>query len=479
MTAAPRRRGPFKVLKRLFGDASAMTTDGAAPSFAPAPATLAGAPTGPLPRGLTGWLARVADRASNGCDRRDMAFAPDVEAVLTEAWPPLVDLHSDTLLWGVDPWERRSSGHMDLPRLFDARVGLQVFGGPTWTPLPMKNREQALCVSCESIDQSDALFPSEWLDRLRRNKGVERRRRAFKLAHRFHEMLRADHGGRLRPVYRAEDLDGLRPLGATGARPGALGVMLSLEGVHWIEPQDSAEAVRAEIASLRAAGYRMIAPTHRFANGLGGSSEDCNGRRGLTPAGRRMLAACFELGVAVDLAHASPALIREAAGLALNFHGGVRPLIVSHAGIRGSCRAARNLRDADIRAVASTGGLIGVGMWMEAIGFDASAPYEMKAAAIVDAFEAALTALQHEEFVEEMQDRYGRYDPYEHLAFGSDFDGATLTPFDVTGLSWLLAALMARRRLGGESLLPLEKAPLVAGGNALRVLGTALTPAEA
>ncbi len=440
----------------------------------PAAAPLLGdAPIGPLPRGLYGWVARVADRASNGADRRDLPFAPALERLVDADWPPIVDLHSDTLLWGVDPWARRSSGHMDLPRLFDARVGLQVFGGPTWTPLPMKNSEQALCVSCESVDQSDALFPIQVLDRLRRGKAALRRRRAYKLAARFNEMILEDKAARLRPIFRAEDLDGLRRPADAASRE-KLGVMLSLEGAHWIEPDDPAELIRAEIASLRAAGFRMIAPTHRFANGLGGSSEDCRGRMGLTQAGRRALAACFDLGVAVDMAHASPAMIREAAGLALTAEGGPRPLIVSHAGIRAAHRAHRNLRDADIRAVASTGGVIGVGMWREAIGFLETDPYEAKVGRIVDAFAAAIAALEHEEFAEEMVDRYGRYDPFEHLALGSDFDGATRTPFDVTGLSWLLVALADRRRPDGAPLVPLDKLPLVAGANALRALRAAL-----
>ena len=79
------------------------------------------------------------------------------------------------------------------------------------------------------------------------------------------------------------------------------------------------------------------------------------------------------------------------------------------------------------------------------------------------------------EFEEEMIDRYGRYDPYEHIALGSDFDGATHTPFDVTGLSWLLAELLTRLRANGAPLVPLDKLPLIAGGNAIRVLKASLS----
>ncbi|MBX2853439.1 MAG: membrane dipeptidase [Rhodobacteraceae bacterium] len=427
---------------------------------------------GPLPSGLGGWLARVADRASNHADRRDLPFHPALEAMLPDG-ALLADLHADTLLWGVDPWRRRESGHTDLPRLFDARVGLQVFGGPTWTPLPMKNSEQALCVSCESIDQSNALFPSELIDRARRSRGVMRRRRAYRLAERFQDMLQADATGRLRPIYTPNDLNGLRTTAMT-PESAPLGVMLSLEGLHWVEPDASLRAIEAEINLLKAAGYRMIAPTHRFSNGLGGSSEDCHGRKGLTDAGRNALTLCFNAGIAVDLAHAAPAMIRDAAGVALNQPGGPRPLIVSHAGVRAAHRQARNLRDADIRLVASTGGVIGVGVWWEAIGFELKDSFEIKIDRIVDAFASALAALRHPDFAEEMVDRYGHYDPYEHLAIGSDFDGAVSTPFDVSGLSWLLAALAARLEKDGAPLFPADKLRLLAGENSRRTLKRAM-----
>ncbi|MEM9726364.1 MAG: membrane dipeptidase [Pseudomonadota bacterium] len=439
-------------------------------------------PVGPLPQGLSGWLARIADRASNKADRRDLPFHPELQAAWADAPPTLLaDLHSDTLLWGVDPWRARSGGHMDLPRLFEARVGLQVFGGPTWTPLPMSNSEQALCVSCESIDQTNALFPSDWIDRVRRSKAVLRRRRAHRLAERFHMMRQADLEGRLRAIFNAADLDGLRVANAAGdPGPAApLGVMLSLEGLHWIEPDDPDALVEAEVRDLRAAGYRMIAPTHRFSNGLSGASEDCEGRMGLSRAGRTMIRACFDECVAVDLAHASPAAIREAAGLALTHPSGARPLVVSHAGIRGAHPVPRNLRAADVRAVASTGGVIGVGMWREAVGFAEDDPFETKIKRIVDAFAAARDALTDPDFAEEMIDRYGSYDPADHLALGSDFDGATNTPFDVSGLSWLLAALARRQTAAGAPMFPPAALRKIAGENIRRALRGALADPSA
>ncbi|MEO0720110.1 MAG: hypothetical protein AAFZ06_14700, partial [Pseudomonadota bacterium] len=61
-----------------------------------------------------------------------------------------------------------------------------------------------------------------------------------------------------------------------------------------------------------------------------------------------------------------------------------------------------------------------------------------------------------------------------HVAIGSDFDGATMTPFDVTGLSWLLAALAERTDADGAPIFPAEKLRLIAGENTRRVLKAAL-----
>ena len=41
---------------------------------------------------------------------------------------PVVDLHADPLLWGRDLLVRGTKGHVDVPRLREGGVALQVFG---------------------------------------------------------------------------------------------------------------------------------------------------------------------------------------------------------------------------------------------------------------------------------------------------------------------------------------------------------------
>ena len=46
----------------------------------------------------------------------------------------IADLHADSLLWGRDLLERGTYGHLDIPRLADGNVALQVFSLPTKSP---------------------------------------------------------------------------------------------------------------------------------------------------------------------------------------------------------------------------------------------------------------------------------------------------------------------------------------------------------
>ena len=421
-----------------------------------------------LPRGLPGAIARVAERVSNQTDVRDLAFHSAAEGMF------LADLHCDTLLWGVDPLVSRNGGHVDGPRLAAGGIGLQVFAAPTWTPLPFRNDEDRLVVSARSFDQSHGLFPTELLTPAR-ERNRKRRSRALAIARRFHEMIRDSkaEGAPFEavPLMKSGDLEGL----ARGHGRPKIGVMLALEGLHWLAEDDPEDRVHAAVDELYEAGFRMMAPTHRFSNGLGGASENSAGKGGLTAAGRKWLNQCFDRRIAVDLAHASSALIREACGMALTRDEGPRPILISHAGIKAVNPRSRNLSDGDIRAIASTGGLVGIGFWRSAMGWTDDEPYQSKMGRIVESFVAALNILSDPHFAEEMEGRYGRYDPYEHLAFGSDFDGATTTAFDVTGVSHVVAALAHARDQKMRVIFPPEKMALIAGENTRRVLAASLT----
>jgi microsomal dipeptidase-like Zn-dependent dipeptidase len=155
----------------------------------------------------------------------------------------------------------------------------------------------------------------------------------------------------------------------------------------------------------------MMSPTHLHDNALGGSSTGL-AKGGLTDFGRHVVRRMEDRQVIIDLAHASDTVIRDVLALT------ERPVVVSHTGVRATCPSPRNLSDAQIRAIAAQGGVIGVGFWERAV--CGTHP------------RAIARAMRH------VADLVG----VEHVALGSDFDGTVTVPFDATGLPQLTAALL-------------------------------------
>jgi len=60
-------------------------------------------------------------------------------------------------------------------------------------------------------------------------------------------------------------------------------------------------------------------------------------------------------GMLIDLSHASAAALRDVTSLA------TKPVIVSHTGVQGVCDKNRKPSDDQLRAMAATSGVIGVG----------------------------------------------------------------------------------------------------------------------
>ena len=139
----------------------------------------------------------------------------------------------------------------------------------------------------------------------------------------------------------------------------------------------------------------------------------------------------------VDLAHASARTVEDVLAMA------TRPVVVSHTGVRATCDNSRNLSDDQLRRIAATGGLVGIGYWETAVcGPDARAI----ARAIVHAVAVAGA---------------------DHVGLGSDFDGAVSVPFDTTGLPLVVDGLL-------EAGLQPDEIAQVMGGNVVRLLAASL-----
>ncbi len=327
-----------------------------------------------------------------------------------------VDLHADPLLWGRDLLQRSTRGQVDVPRLQEAGAALQVFGAVTQSPLGMN-------VARNEAAAPDVITALAFISRWPRPTWSSRRARALFEALRLREMEQRS-GGALVPVRSRAELQALLAQRARGSQ--AVGALLALEG---------SQALEGDLASvdlLYDAGFRMMAPTHFTDTEISGSAHGVS-HGGLSALGRDWLRQLEERKIIVDLAHASPQTVDDVLASA------TRPVVVSHTGVKATCDSPRNLADAQLAALKKNGALIGIGYFRWAVCGD-------------DAF-AIARALRHAAGVVGV----------DHLALGSDFDGAVKTPFDVTGLPLLAEALRAERFTDAEIRA-------IASQNALRFL---------
>jgi microsomal dipeptidase-like Zn-dependent dipeptidase len=178
------------------------------------------------------------------------------------------------------------------------------------------------------------------------------------------------------------------------------------------------------------AGVRMAGPLHLFDNELGGSGQGIR-KNGLTAFGKQVVRKMDSLGMIIDLAHASEAAIDDIIAVTEG------PLMTSHTGAKAICNNGRNLSDRHLKAIAKRGGIIGIAFFKPAM---------CKA----DYAETART-MRH------VADLVG----VEHVALGSDFDGAVSTPTDIRGLHFLVREL---RKVGFNE----NEIRMIMGENAMR-----------
>ena len=350
------------------------------------------------------------------------AEAVSGRALALHATLRVADLHADSLLWGRDLLVRGDRGHVDVPRLIEGGVALQVLSMPVKTPRGL-NIER----NTDASDQVLAIAlakrwpPATW------GRLLPRVRHLADRAYRFSD----ESGGAFRIIASQADLAAY--LAEREANPAMTAGVLSIEGAHALDDDPANVDVVAD------AGIRMISPAHFFDTAFGGSAHGVE-QGGLTEKGRDMVRRMEARGVILDVAHASARTIDDALAIA------TRPVVASHTGVRGVCDNARNLSDEHLDGIAATGGLVGIGFWETASG----GPYP------ADIARSIAYAI-------------GRIG-VDHVGLGSDWDGAVPVPFDAANVVRLTDALLA---------VGLDDASIraVMGENVLRVLATALPPA--
>ncbi|UCH72741.1 MAG: dipeptidase [Rhodospirillales bacterium] len=367
---------------------------------------------------LLGGCGAVVDRLLN---RVYEAPPYEVEAATQELYRRqlVVDLHGDILLWRRDLLERAGHGHVDLPRLQEGNVALQVFGVVTQVPFTF------------SLDNNkptpDVISALAWSDDWPAETRDSRLERALYQADKLADRIARSDGALTLVTDRAE-LEALIAARRGGAP--VIGAILLLEGAQALDGE------LANIDRLYDAGFRIVGLSHLFDNDMAGSAHGTE-KHGLTPQGRELVRRLQEKRMIIDLAHASPQAFDEVIAMARG------PVIASHGGVRGTCDTNRNLSDDQVRAIAGTGGLVGIGVYR----------YATCGKTVAD----TVRAMRH------VADLVG----VSHVALGSDFDGAVATVFDTTGWPLLVEALLA------DGFSEAEIAAIL-GGNALRVLREAL-----
>lgn len=377
--------------------------------------------------GMFGFLAlgpEIADRMQNPVTKHDPW---PVTQAAREMHERLIigDMHADTLLWDRDLTKRQTRGHVDLPRLAEGNVALQVFTTVTKSPSGLNYENNA----AEARDDITLLYIGQlrpfraWLDLTER--ALEQARQLAIAEEKAPEALkiirsRADLAEVLRRRSEGEQV---------------VGGILGAEGGHALGDE------QANLGKLYDAGFRLIGLTHFFDNEIGGSLHgEAGAEAGLTRFGRSVVEEMIRRHMIIDLAHASPQTARDVLDMT------DMPVVVSHTGIRSHCDTVRNFPDELMRAIAAEGGLIGIGFWADVTCDDTPA-------GIAGAIIAAIGVVGE-----------------DHVALGSDFDGTVRTTFDASELSALTQALIDRG-------LPEEVIAKVMGGNMVRFLRAAL-PAE-
>lgn len=324
----------------------------------------------------------------------------------------VADLHADTLLWSRAVLARGGWGHVDVPRLIEGNVAVQGFTVVTKTPRNMNIENNTGATDNITLLAFAQGWPlAAWTNLTER---------AIYQARRLHEAAAASNGQLV--LLKTKD-DVRRYLARRQTERAIVAGFLGIEGAH---------ALSGEVNNLERlfdAGFRMIGVAHFFDNEMGGSAHGV-AKGGLTDKGRELVKRMEQRGVFVDLAHAAPRVIDDVLGMA------ARPIIVSHTGVKGTCDNTRNLSDEQLKRIAATGGVVGIGFWDTAVcGRDAA---------------AIARAIRH------TVDLIG----VDHVALGSDFDGAVETPFDATGLVQITDALLQEhfneaeiRKIMGENVI--------------------------
>ena len=227
----------------------------------------------------------------------------------------------------------------------------------------------------------------------------------------------------------------------TAMENDSLAAFLHFEGAEPVSPDLS------DIEQWYSKGLRSIGITwsreNAFGSGVGfefGTSNDSG--PGLTQAGGDLVAKCNELGIVVDVSHLNAKGIVDVLDISS------KPVVISHGCAWELAHSPRNYTNEQLKRIADTGGLIGVNFYVGFLRSDGKSQTDTPIELIIH-------------HIDQMVNTVG----IDHVALGSDFDGAQV-PDELKDASGLPMVILALEKAGYNS----EQIEKIANKNWLRVV---------
>ncbi len=329
---------------------------------------------------------------------------------------PIFDGHNDFLLRPLrDPQARDSlwkkgdgTGHIDLPRLKAGGMVGGMFAIFVPSPEDVVPHDIDRLMTCESYDIP--LPPAITLS--------EAQSTALTMAGHLHALAR---GGTLTLCTQASQIE-------AAIRAGSIAAVMHMEGAEAIDPDLDVLHLFHQLG-LRSLGPVWSRPTifgHGVPFRFPGAPDT---GPGLTEAGKRLVMACNELRILIDLSHLNAKGMEDVA------RPTDAPLVATHSNAHAITPSTRNLTDRQLHMIRDTGGMVGLNFATVFLRPDGQQNPDT-------GWEPLLRHLDH------LITHLGE----DHVGFGSDFDGAMIPSGigDAAGLPNLIAAL---RRHGYDDAL--------------------------
>ena len=297
------------------------------------------------------------------------------------------DWHSDSALWNRNLSKTYDYGHEDIPRMQKGNIALQMFTTVTKSPSGQNydSNETASRDNITSLAIVQGWPIKTWSSLTERAIFQAEKIRDLSLRDSKNLMLIESQSDLKQFMIKRE------------LNPTLIGALIGTEGSHALDGDLN------NIERLYNKGFRMMSLHHFFDNKLGGSLHGVTGQ-GLTDFGRQSIVEMLRLNIIIDVSHSSENVVKDVLDITN------RPIVVSHTGFNGHCESPRNINDGLMQSIAKKGGLIGVGFWDGAVCDNTP---KSVAEAIVYGIELI---------------------GGDHVALGSDFDGAITPGFDSSEL---------------------------------------------